>query len=430
MAIYLKNAVYVDWQSLEFKTGHIQVEEGINGGLRFFQEDTALPASGKGITLLDCTGKLVMKSFACGHHHVYSALARGMGAPKKIPHNFYEILQYVWWTLDKCLDLEMIEASALVTAMACAKNGVTFVIDHHASPFCIKNSLETIAAAFDKVGVSHLLCYELSDRDGETSAQQGLEETENYLKNQKQGLVGLHASFTVGDELLSKAVQLAEKYKSGIHVHVAEDPYDQDHCLKNYQKRVIPRLFQAGVLNFNKTILAHCLHLDYQERELLQYAPVYIAQNTESNLNNNVGTFTPAGLNGNILLGTDGMYSDMLRSAKAAYMVGQKSESASPKEIYTRLRRVHHYLQKNSFTGDGENNLVICDYDSPTPIHCQNFYGHFIYGLESRHIQHVISAGRLIVKNQKVTTVNETTILTHAREMAKKLWQKMADLPV
>lgn len=428
MAIYLKNALFMDWQSLEFKTCHIEVAEGKNGGLRFFTEDQQLPTDSHNV--LDCAGKLVMKSFGCGHHHIYSALARGMGAPKKIPHNFHEILKYIWWTLDKCLDLEMIEASALVTAMACAKNGVTFVIDHHASPFSIANSLPTIANAFERVGVGHLLCYEISDRDGEISANQGLEETETYLKNNNQGLVGLHASFTVGDELLSKAVTLAEKYKSGIHVHVAEDPVDQELCLKEHGKRVIQRFFQAGVLNFNKTILAHCLHLDASERELLHYAPVYFVQNTDSNLNNNVGAFNATGLNGNIMLGTDGMYSDMLRSAKAAYMVGQKTESISPKEIYNRLRKVHYYLENNHFSGDGDNNLVVFDYDSPTPVNSSNFYGHFIYGLESRHIQHVIAAGKLILKEQKIITVNENEILTHARHMAEKLWQKMAALPL
>jgi cytosine/adenosine deaminase-related metal-dependent hydrolase len=156
MPIILKNALFIDWKSLEFTRCNIKVHEGLNGGIECYTgagNDTA----GE---VIDCAGKLVTKSFACGHHHVYSALARGMGAPKISPRNFHEILQFIWWTLDKRLDTESIEYSALVTAMACAKNGVTFVIDHHAAPFSVENSLEIIASAFDKVGVSHLLCYE------------------------------------------------------------------------------------------------------------------------------------------------------------------------------------------------------------------------------------------------------------------------------
>lgn len=421
MPLYLKNATYIDWETLEFKETSIKVHEGPEGKIEFAPKFTGEEAD----TVLDCTGKPVMKSFACGHHHVYSALARGMGAPKKIPVNFHEVLQYIWWTLDKCLDLQMIEASALSTALYCAKNGVTFVIDHHASPFAIDNSLETIAAAFDKVGVSHLLCYEISDRDGLIPRQKGLEETENYLKNKNQGLVGLHASFTVGDDLLRQAVALAEKYNSGIHVHVAEDPIDQDYCLRDHGQRVVRRFFRAGVLALSKTILVHCLHLDPEERNILRESPVYVAQNTESNLNNNVGIFNSSGLGDNIMMGTDGMHSDMLRSAKAAYLVGQGAESITPDGIYQRFRKVHHYLKENRFTGDGENNLVILDYDTPTEIRQNNFTGHFVYGIDSRHVESVISNGRLIVKNRKVLTVNEDEILQFSREMGNKLWEKM-----
>jgi len=424
MILYLKNATYVDWKTLEFKKTSIKVHQGPDGKIEFAPQFPAKETD----TILDCTGKLVMKSFACGHHHVYSALARGMGAPKKIPTNFHEVLQYVWWTLDKCLDLKMIEASALSTALYCAKNGVTFVIDHHASPFAIDNSLETIAAAFDKVGVSHLLCYELSDRDGLIPRQKGLEETGNYLKNKNQGLVGLHASFTVGDDLLKQAVTLAEKYDSGIHVHTAEDQIDQDSCLRDHGQRVVRRFSRAGVLAFPKTIMVHCLHLDPEERNLLQKSPVYVAQNTESNLNNNVGIFNANGLGDNIMLGTDGMHSDMLRSAKAAYLVGQGVESITPDGIYQRFRKVHHYLKENCFTGDGENNLVILDYDTPTEIRQNNFTGHFVYGIDSRHVESVISNGRLIVKNRKALTVEEDEILHFSREMGNKLWEKMRKL--
>ena len=112
--ILLKNGTYINWQTLEFLKTDILVEEGNAGKLKFPGE---FPAE-KNVKTIDCTGKLITKSFANGHHHAYSALAAGMPAPKKIPVNFPEILQYIWWTLDKALDPAMIRASALVTAMA------------------------------------------------------------------------------------------------------------------------------------------------------------------------------------------------------------------------------------------------------------------------------------------------------------------------
>ncbi len=280
MAFYLKNATYIDWETFEFSNTDIKIGEGLDGNIEFLSPGNPIPEEPR---IIDCTGKYVTKSFAVGHHHVYSALARGMPAPKKTPENFREILKYIWWNLDKNLDLEMIEASALVTAMDCAKNGATFAVDHHASPNAIKGSLETIANAFEKVGVSHLLCYEVTDRDGIDKATQGLEETENYLQN-NQGLVGLHASFTVGEETLKKAVDVANKYNSGIHIHVAEDKYDQEFCIENYGKRVVERFNDTGVLNSSKTILGHCFHLNESERQILNSSPAWIVQNIESNL--------------------------------------------------------------------------------------------------------------------------------------------------
>jgi len=420
MAIYLKNAHFIDWETLAFKKGvHIQVDEDPGGGIRFVDQ---IPA---GSNVLDCAGKYVTKSFVCGHHHVYSALSRGMNTVKKSPTNFLEVLQYIWWALDKCLDAGSIEASALVTAAACAKNGVTFCIDHHASPNAIPGSLDIIAKAFDRVGVGHLLCYEITDRDGLDKAEKGLEETERYIAGGGQGLVGLHASFTVGEGTLNKAVALARKLGSGIHVHVAEGGIDQEDAQSKYGMRVIERYKKAGVLDFPKTILGHCLHLDQHERALLAASPVWLAQNAESNMNNNVGAFDWSGLGPNMMFGTDGMHSDMIRSAKIAFFKNQENGGIGYDGFYKRFRNAHRYLSTNGFTGDGANNLVVLDYDPPTDFADYSFAGHVLFGLDSCYIESVVSQGKLIVRDRKLLTVNEQEINAFAREQADKLWDRM-----
>ena len=425
MTLYLKDAMFLDWQSLEIKQTNLAMEEGYQNGISFPMTLPPEDAMATGDRVIDCTGKLVTQSFGCGHHHIYSTLARGMPAPRKIPTNFSEILQYVWWHIDKRLDLEMIEASALASALYCAKNGVTFVIDHHASPLTIKDSLSTIAKAFDRVGIAHMLCYELSDRDGQGPREEGLAETEAFLAEGHQGHVGLHASFTVGDALLEKAVALARKYDSGLHVHVAEDRADQEDALAKYGKRVVERLEQAGALELKKSIFAHCIHLSEREKELLRKSGVWVVQNVESNQNNNVGLAGYALTTDNVMLGTDGMHCDMLRSAKAAFLAGQATEGIGFDEIYRRFRNVNRYAQVFGFHGEGDNNLVILDYDSPTEVTSDNFLSHFVYGLDSRHVETVICHGKVIVENGTVIGVDEDEVLTFAREMGKKLWGKL-----
>jgi cytosine/adenosine deaminase-related metal-dependent hydrolase len=421
MSIILKNATYINWQTLEFSQTNILIEEGSDASIHFYTSIEDI-VTDQNHTIIDCTNKFVTKSFVVGHHHAYSALATGMPSPKKNPQNFLEILQNIWWKLDKALDKDMIEASALATAIACAKSGSTFVIDHHASPNFIEGSLEIIARAFEKVGINHLLCYEISDRDGLDKAELGLNETQSYLKKH-QGLVGLHASFTLGDETLQKAADLIDKYQSGIHIHVAEDNYDQEDCIKTYGKRVIERLNDNGFLNSSKTILAHCLHLSDNERNIINESKAWVVQNTESNLNNKVGHFNSKGLGNQIFLGTDGMHSDMIRSAQWAHFTGLEFDHFAFGDIYHRLRNVHNYLKTNNIKGDGENNLVVLDYPSATPVNSENFLGHFLFGLNSSYIQHVIANGRLIVKDWKILTIDEERILQFTRQQTSIMWR-------
>ena len=425
MTLYLKDATFVDWENFEISQTNLAVESGLQGGIRQLENIPEKDAFSAEDRIIDCSGKLVTKSFGCGHHHIYATLARGMPAPRKIPTDFTEVLQYIWWHIDKRLDLEMIEASALASALYCAKNGVTFVIDHHASPFAITDSLSTIANAFDRVGIDHMLCYEISDRDGEGSREEGLAETDSFLAAGQQGHVGLHASFTVGDELLSKAVELAHKHDTGLHVHVAEDRADQEDALAKYGKRVVERFHEAGVLALPKSILGHCIHLSDREKQLLADSGVWVVQNVESNQNNNVGVTGYADLSAHLMLGTDGMHCDMLRSAKAAFLAGQATEGIGFDGIYDRFRNVHRYIQGFGGGGDGDNNLVVLNYDAPTELTADNFLGHFVYGLDARHVETVIAKGRVIVERGLVTRVDEHEVLAFARDMGRKLWEKM-----
>lgn len=373
--------------------------------------------------VIDASALYAIRSFVNGHHHVYSALARGMHAPRKSPSNFSETLEYIWWTLDQCLDADMIRISALVTAMACAKNGCTFVIDHHASPSHLKGSLEIIARAFDEVGIGHLLAYEITDRYGVSRATEALEETAEYLKTRK-GLVGLHASFTVGNETLNKCVNLATATGTGFHIHVAEDPVDQEITLAEYGCSVVKRLQNHGVFDLQGNIFAHCLHLDEEERKIIADSKTTVVVNADSNLNNKVGYFSSRGLGDRIMLGTDGMHSDMIKSAQTAFFSGQNHDKqASIPAIYHRLRHAHTYLKEIGISDD--ESFVIFDYDSPTPITSGNFAGHFFFGLENRHIKYTVSDGELIYKNGLITRVDEKAILAESRILAGNLWNKM-----
>ncbi|MBN1648860.1 MAG: amidohydrolase family protein, partial [Spirochaetales bacterium] len=274
----IKNCRYLDWKDLSFASCDLVVEEGRGGGLeKSGVKSVAGMGSGqkKGGVEIDAGGRIVTRAFGCGHHHIYSALARGMPAPGKPPVDFVGILRNIWWVLDRSLDTDMIRASAETTALDLIRNGCSLVIDHHASPFSCEGSLQIIHEVLERTGLNHVLCYEMSDRDGDKAARQGLAESEAYLKSGNPALVGLHASFTVENWLYEAALDLAGRYHSGIHIHAAEGLYDVLYCLKRYGITLAERL--APVLAMDKSIVVHCIHFDDQEREMLAAGRAWIA---------------------------------------------------------------------------------------------------------------------------------------------------------
>lgn len=422
--LYLRNAVMIDPATFTLNSGDFAVDQGPSGSVRPVDSLPSQAELQPGEHILDCRGRFVTRAFTCGHHHIYSCLSRGMPPASEAPTNFIEVLERIWWRLDKCLDNDMTEASALATGLLLAKNGVTFCIDHHAAPFSVSGSLSVIARAFDRIGIGYLLCHETSDRDGLEIAAQSLAEHERYFASGGRGHVGLHASFTVSDDTLNAAVDLARRYDTGVHIHVAEAASDQEHCLATYGKTVVSRLKDAGALDLPKTILGHCVHVSEEDKAILSSSPCWIVQNTESNQNNNVG-LAGYGYSQNVMLGTDGMHSDMIRSARSTYFAGIGVEGISPSGAYARLRNTHRHTALHGPVGDAENNLVVFDYDSPTPLSQDNALGHFFYGLDSRYVSTVISQGRVIVEEGRLVTCDEEEILSFANEQARRLWTKL-----
>jgi len=176
----------------------------------------------------DAVGQLVLPASICGHTHFYGAFARGMAIPGEPAANFPQILERLWWRLDKALTLEDVRYSTLVCLVDAVRHGTTTLIDHHASPYAIEGSLDVIAEAVQEAGLRACLCYEVTDRDGAERAQAGVAENVRFAKAQTSGpesqiaaTFGLHASLTLSDETLADCADAARDLGLGFHVHVS-----------------------------------------------------------------------------------------------------------------------------------------------------------------------------------------------------------------
>jgi cytosine/adenosine deaminase-related metal-dependent hydrolase len=260
------------------------------------------------------------------HHHLYSALARGMAGPRTAPVDFPDMLSRVWWRLDAALDADAIHWSAMLGAVEALMAGTTCILDHHESPRAIEGSLETIHRACATVGVRVCTAYGATDRwadDGSLrrrvapstpmtrAAAEGLAECERTARAGLRTMVGLHAAFTCGDETLAAAADLARRLGVGVHVHVAEAVDDADAAA-----RLAPHAADDW-------LLVHCVHLDRPLRGR-------IVHNPRSNMKNAVGYARPTRWANPVLLGSDGIGADMMEEARLAFARLNEAEPHAP----------------------------------------------------------------------------------------------------
>ncbi len=392
---------------------------------------------------VDAKGKVIMPGLINTHMHIYSSFARGM-AVSGSTENFMKILENLWWKVDKALTIEDTKYSALVTYIDCIKNGCTTVIDHHASPYFIKDSLFTIGNAAKELGIRTSLCYEVSDRDGQKIAEDGIQENVNFIKyankekdDMLKGMFGLHAAFTLSNNTLDKCREAVDGLNAGFHAHTAEGIEDLHYNLKNHGKRVVERLKDFDILG-EKTIAVHCIHVNERELDLIKESNTAVVHNPESNMGNAVGCSPVIHMmNKGIVvgLGTDGYTSDMFESFKAANIL-HKHNLCRPdvawEEVPKMLFENNVDIAKRQFGCDvgvikenAKADIVIVDYIPHTPMNENNYNAHILFGMSGRSVETTIINGKIIMENRELIGIDEEKIFAKARNLSEKLWNRI-----
>ena len=390
---------------------------------------------------LDARGQYVMPGNICAHTHFYGAYARGMAIPGTAPKDFPEILQKLWWPLDRSLDAESVEYSVLPCLVDAIKHGTTTLFDHHASPNAIDGSLDIIGDAVEKAGLRAVLCYEVTDRDGEAKMKAGINENIRFLKKMKSpllaGTFGLHASLTLSDSSLDLCRQAASSH-TGFHIHTAEHEADEYDSLNKSGMRVIDRLQKRGILG-PKTITAHGVHFDAREMQILAETETWLSHQPRSNMNNGVGvaqveSMLRAGIK--VCLGNDGFSNAMWEEWKTAYLL-HKVHHRDPRRlggydviqmaIYNNAALANVFFPDapiGQLTEGAYADIMFVDYCPNTPLTAGNLPWHILFGFQQSMVTTTIVGGKILMKDRELLTLDEKEIGAKAREIAPRVWER------
>ena len=420
----------------------LSVEEGMD----IYIEDSKITEVAKNITkkadkVIDADGKTVMPGLVCAHHHYYSGLARGMLISAGPQTDFIQVLKEWWWRLDRGLQEESNYYSSLICSIEAVMAGTTSVIDHHASPSSIKGSLSVMAKGMNEVGVRGIECYEVTDRNGGMKeVEEGVNENVRFAKEVDEkrkkdsswlveAMIGGHAPFTIPDDGLKLMKKACDSTSRGIHLHIAEDKYDVVHSHHHYNKDIVSRLADFGLLS-DKTLLVHGLYINNDEVDLINKNGVYFAHNPRSNMNNHVGYCGSVEKVKNLLIGTDGCGGNMFEEIKIAFFKNRDAGGSFwPYDFLLAQTRANELLSKyfNEKYGRVEKgykaDLVILDYQNPTPLVKENLAGHIVWGMSSNCVESTIVNGRVVMQNREVLTQDRNAVFKKASSIAKELWK-------
>jgi len=415
-----------------------------DGKFRAIGKTSDIMRDWKAEEVIDASGGIVMPGLICSHTHLYGMLLRGATLDIAPPSDFTQILQRIWWPVDESLTLDDAYASALVGCLEFLKTGTTTFADTYSGPNSIDGVLDMIAKAVDEVGIRGLIAFEATERHSRQEGERGVQENVRFARRigKEQGskvkpLFSLHASFTVTDELIQSVRGLASELAVPVTIHTSEGLGDLQHNMVRYGKRTVERLRDVGLLAPD-VVLAHCVHVNGSELDIVAVSGAKVAHNPMSNMLNAVGTAPvrdmlrrgiPVGL------GNDGYIFDGFENIRAAYLI-HRVMSRDPNAI-----DAYSVLEMATITGaelyglakelgsievGKKADLIVIKPDVlPTPLNSDSVVGHLINSIDGDDVRTTIVDGRIVMRDRTVLTAEEKIAQRKAQEAAAGLWERL-----
>lgn len=436
--VVIQNGLIVtgDDRSTIYENGFVKFSDG-----KIVEIGSGTPKE-KSETSIDASGCVVIPGLITAHTHLYGILLRGASLNIEPPTDFAQVLQRVWWPVDSALTIEDAYASALSASADMLRNGSTLFADTYSGPNSIDGSLEAIAKGTREAGIRGIIAFEITERNDPGEGERGLQEGLGFVRALKNddlvyGMMSIHASFTVGDDIVIKTVEHAKSLDIPLTVHTSEGLVDLYHNLERTGERTVERLHRLGALG-PKTVLAHCVHVNEHEMDLIAKSDARVAHNPMSNMLNAVGVAPVPSMQKKgitVGLGNDGWIYDPFENMRCALTVHRLASgnpsAISPEQIFrmatidgAKCYNLDHKL--GSLEKEKLADIVILDAKRvPTPLTKESVIGHILNTFSGGDVRDVFVNGEQVVANHDMVKTSDDQIAKISRESAESLWIRL-----
>lgn len=398
-----------------------------------------LLAGAVGATITDARHLLLSPGFVNAHQHAYGVLAHGMPLGGEPPAGFERFLSQFWWPrVEDRLDPPMIAAAMALACVKMIRCGVTTFCDVLEAPLCEEGILDGEAEVVERSGLRAVLCLEASERHGDAAGRRALAENERFARacgrgDLVRGMQCLHTSFTCSEAFVRAVKASADRLGSSLHLHLSESEYEPRECLRRYGLRPVFWYDRLGVWDEN-VLASQGVALSEDEIQRLARRRVRMAHMPLSNCEVGGGIapvpgMIEAGLRPG--LGTDGYIDDSFDVMRAAFLLHKGAlRDAAVMSARTVVEMATEWgaaavgrPEVGTLAPGRAADVIGIRLDADTPITRENVLDQLVLFRSRGDVELSIIAGRDVLRDGVVQTMEEEEVRAAAYRQARRLWE-------
>jgi len=380
---------------------------------------------------VDGYNRVALPGFFNAHTHAAMTLVRGWADDLPLDRWFNERI----WVAESALQEEDVYWGAALAAAEMIRSGTVGFADHYFW-------MDQVARVVEESGLRATLAWCVFGlEEGEIGTDlpgtvEFVQRWQGAADGRIRTVLGPHSPYICSPQFLARTAEVAARLGVGIHIHVSESQEQVDKSLERYDRTPVELLEANGIFDV-PTIAAHCIYLqEWEIREILARRGVHVVQCPNCHMKLGMGT-TPAvellGYGVNVALGTDGTASnndlDMLEEARLASLVqkyDRRNPVVLPGDLALRMATQNGALacgfpESGVLAPGRAADLILFDFDKPHLWPRHDLVSNVLYAAKSADISDVMVAGRWLMRDRELLTLDEERIMHEAERRAFRM---------